>query len=62
MLDKETKARIADYFTGAELVEYLEGGNDLSVADVIEAFELEIEDALGDIEELMGISREDDDD
>lgn len=61
MLDKETKARLADYFTGAELVEYLEGGNDVSVTDVIEAFEIEIEDALDDIEELMDIRREDDD-
>lgn len=62
MLDKETKARLADYFTGAELVEYLEGGNDVSVTDVIEAFEIEIEDAIDDIEELMGVHREDDDD
>lgn len=61
MLDKETKARLADYFTGAELVEYLEGGDDVSVTDVIEAFEIEIEDAIDDIEELMGVHREDDD-
>lgn len=58
MLDKETKARLADYFTGAELVEYLEGGKNISVEDVIEAFEIEIEDALDDIEELMGVWKE----
>jgi hypothetical protein len=55
-LDKQTKARLADYFTGAELVEYLEEGNQLSVEDVIEVFEDEIADALDDINELMGVN------
>lgn len=55
-LTKDTKERLADYFTGAELVEYLEEGNQISVEDVIEVFEDEISDALSDIEELMGVS------
>jgi hypothetical protein len=55
-LDKQTKERLSDYFTGAELVEYLEEGNQLSVEDVIEVFEDEIADALDDINELMGVN------
>lgn len=58
MLDKATKERLADYFTAAELVEYLEEGNQISVQDVIEVFEEEISDALDDIEELMGVNRD----
>ena len=53
-MDKETKARIADYFEGFELVEYLQ----IKVGDVIDRFEDEIEEALDDIEELMGVKHE----
>lgn len=51
MLDKETKDRIADYFDAWELVEFLQ----LPVEEIITVFEDEIEEALDDIEELMGI-------
>lgn len=52
-MDSETKARIADYFTGFELCEYLQ----LPVEDVIDRFEDEILEALEDIEELMNVRR-----
>lgn len=52
MLDKETRARIADYFTAAELAEYLQ----LDVNDLIEDHSGEIEDVLDDLLELMGVS------
>lgn len=51
MLDKETKARIADYFDAVDLVDFL----NLRVTDIIEAFEVEIEEHLDDIEEEMGM-------
>lgn len=50
MLDKETRNRLADYFTAVELVELL----GIEVTDFIDAFEVEIEDALDDLEEIMG--------
>lgn len=50
-IDVETKRRIADYFEGFELVEYLQ----IPIDVVIEEFEDEIEEALDDIEELMGV-------
>lgn len=56
MLDKETRARIADYFSAPELAEYLQ----LDVNDLIEDHSGEIEDVLDDIEELMGLRREND--
>lgn len=55
MIDRETKKRLADFFDPYELVELL----DVKTEDVIDAFEIEVEDALDDLEELMGI--EDDD-
>lgn len=54
MLDKETKTRLAAFFEGFELVEYLQ----ITAEDVIERFEDEIEEALDDIDELMGLRRE----
>lgn len=51
LMDDEQKARIADFFTAAELVEYLQ----ISAEDVIAAFGDEIEEAIEDIEELMGV-------
>lgn len=50
-MDRDTKARIEDFFTAAELAEYLQ----LPVGDLIERFEDEIEEALEDIDELMGV-------
>lgn len=55
-MDKETLERIADYFDGHELAEYLK----LSARDIIEAFPEEVEEALDDIEELMGVKCGDD--
>jgi hypothetical protein len=56
MLTKEDKARISDYFDSWELVAYLQ----LDIADVIEAFEDDIEDALDDINELIGLKGDND--
>ncbi len=50
-MDKETKARIADFFESWELAEFLR----TRVEDFIEAFEDDIEEALEDIEELMDV-------
>lgn len=50
-MDTETRNRIEDWFTGFELVEFLQ----ISVEDVVDAFEDEIEEALDEIEELMGV-------
>lgn len=52
MLDRETKNRIIDYFDPWDLVEFL----GVKVEDVIEAFEIEIEEALDEVEELMGMN------
>lgn len=54
MMSREQIAILADYFTGYELVEYLQ----IPVEDVIEAFSEKIEEALDDIEELMGVSHD----
>jgi hypothetical protein len=51
-VDEETRKRIEDFFEGFELIEFLQ----ISVSDVVEAFEDEIEIYLDEIEELMGIS------
>lgn len=51
MLDKVTRDRIADFFTAAELVEYLQ----IDVRDVIDDHADEVEEALDDIDELMGV-------
>lgn len=53
-MDKEKKAMIADYFTAAELVEYL----GVTSEYIVELFEEEIEEVLDDIDELMGVSDE----
>jgi hypothetical protein len=50
-VDRETKLRIEDFFEGFELVEFLQ----LHVSEIIERFEDEIEEALDEIEELMGV-------
>ena len=54
MLDKETKARIADYFDAGDLVELLQ----VKTTDVVDAFEEEIEEALGDLEDIMGVNED----
>lgn len=54
MLDKDVKARIADYFEAWDLVDFLQ----VSIEDVINAFEDEIEESLDDVEELMGVRDE----
>lgn len=46
-----TRDRIEDFFEGFELVEFLQ----LSVEDIIDAFEDQIEEALDEIEELMQV-------
>lgn len=54
MLDKETRERIADYFDAADLVDFLQ----IKTADIVDAFEPEIEEALDDIEEMIGLRRD----
>lgn len=54
MLDKEARERIADYFDAAELVDFLQ----LRTPDVVDAFELEIEDNLEEIEDMIGLRKE----
>lgn len=56
MLDKETRERIADYFDAADLVDFLR----IPTEDIVDAFEVEIEDNLDDIEEMIGLRREKD--
>lgn len=58
MLDKETKDRLADYFTAAELIEYLEGSEKVTVDDIIDIFDEEVESLIDYIEELMGVSHD----
>lgn len=53
MLSKETKARIADYFEAADLVDFLQ----IKVEDIIEAFEEDLEENLDDIVDMIGIRR-----
>lgn len=59
MLDKETINRLSDFFTAADLIEYLEESKQVSVDDIIDIFDEEIESAIDDLEELMGVSRDD---
>lgn len=54
MIDEETEKRIADFFDGHELIEFLQIG----IHDVLAAFPEAIEDALDDIEELMGVKHD----
>lgn len=51
MLDRETKERIADFFEGFELAEFLQ----IPASEVVERFEEEIIENLDEIEELMGV-------
>jgi hypothetical protein len=55
MLDRDTKNRIIDYFDPWDLVEFL----GVKTEDIVEAFEVEVEDLLDDIEELMGVTDDD---
>lgn len=50
-MDRETRKRIEDFFEATELVDFLQ----LPVSEIIDHFEAEIEEALDDIEELMGV-------
>ena len=50
-MDTETRRRIEDFFEGFELVEFLQ----LSVSEVIDMFEEEVEEHLDEIEELIGV-------
>lgn len=50
-MDAETRKRIEDYFMGFELVEFLQ----ISVEEVIEAFEEDILENLDEIEDLIGV-------
>lgn len=52
-MTEETKKRIADYFDAWDLVAFLQ----VSTEDVIEAFEEDIEEALDDIEEMIGVRK-----
>lgn len=51
LMDRETRKRIEDFFEGFELVEFLQ----IPVDEIIDRFEDEIEEALDDIEELIGV-------
>jgi hypothetical protein len=51
---EELKKKLADYFESWELAEYLK----LSSAELIEAFEDEVEDKLEGLKELMGLEDE----
>jgi hypothetical protein len=50
-VDRETRKRIEDFFEGFELVEFLQ----VPVSEIIERFEEEVEAALDEIEELIGV-------
>jgi hypothetical protein len=50
-MTREQKDRLIDFFEGFELVEYLQ----LKTEDIIDRFEDEIDEAIDDIEELMGV-------
>jgi hypothetical protein len=50
-VDTETRKRIEDYFEAPDLVDFLQ----IPVSEIIDAFEIEIEEALDEVEELMGV-------
>ena len=54
MLDRETRKRIEDYFDPTELVDYLQ----VTTEEVVEAFEDKIDEHLEDIEEFIGVRRD----
>ncbi len=56
-MDSETKKRLADYFTAAQLIEYLEGVELVDVDTILDVFEEEILEELDELEELMGVRR-----
>jgi hypothetical protein len=49
LVDTETRLRIEDFFTGTELVDFLQ----VDVSEIIERFEAEIEEHLDEIEEFI---------
>lgn len=55
MLTEEERWRIIDYFESWELAEFLK----LSIENLVDSFEDDIEDKLTDINELMGVKYED---
>lgn len=61
MLDRESKARLIDYFEAEELVEYLVQGKFITLETLIDTLEPEIEEALDDLEELIGLRMQKDD-
>lgn len=56
-LTTEERNRIADFFEPWELVQLL----DVDIQDLIDFLEDEIEDAIDDINELMGVKNENSD-
>ena len=50
-LDKDFKDKLTDRFDGWEIVEFLQ----ISTEDVIYAFEEEIEDAIEDVADWLGV-------
>lgn len=54
-MDNETKARLADYFTAAELIEYLEKSSLVDIDTILDVFEEECIEVLDDLEELMDV-------
>lgn len=52
MLDRETRKRIEDFFEPSELVEYL----GISIEDIVDIFEEEIDEQIEDIEELIQVT------
>jgi hypothetical protein len=50
-MDRETRKRIEDFFEGFELVDFLQ----IPVDEVFDAFEVQIEENLDEIEEFIGV-------
>lgn len=57
LMDDDTKNRLADYFTAAQLIEYLEGVGLVDVDTILDVFEEEVKDELDELEELMEVRR-----
>lgn len=51
-MTRDLKERLADYFDAHELVELLR----LKTSDVIDAFEEDVEEALDDLLDIMGVN------
>ena len=51
----EVKALIADFFTAAELMEYMERSALVTVEDVIDVYEEELDEIADDIAEFIGV-------